>query len=475
MIPTILYEDNHILVAEKPVNMPVQADSSKDEDLLTALKAYIKEKYAKPGEVYLALVHRLDRPVGGVMVFARTSKAAKRLSEQMATRQTDKRYIAIADGTPQLWARLDDHIKKDADAVRAIVSETPFDGAKTASLLYRRLAQENGTSLLHIQLLTGRKHQIRAQLAAHGCPIQNDQRYHDNAAPHRQIALWAVSLTITHPTLKIPMTFCSAPKGEVWRRYAKLLEALPVLHAALPVYADEQLLAVHKFAGYTVALADEAEPCAAGGSAAPEDTPLIPEAALPYYAAARDTVLERMLSAVYGTLYPVHRLDAGTQGLVLFARTEAAKAALEQAFAAHTIEKEYRAVVTGRLPKPEDVLEMYLRRDPGAGKSIVLEHPGRNALPIKTGYTVLAEEGGLSLLAIRLYTGRTHQIRAQFAYIGNPVLGDDLYGDRAANKLYRLYRQQLCACRILLHFPGNSVLSYLDGLELESPYPVTLP
>ena len=96
----ILYEDNHLLVAEKPVNMPVQADSSADMDMLSALKAYVKEKYQKPGEVYLGLVHRLDRPVGGVMVFARTSKAAARLSAQVATRAARKRYVAVVEGIP---------------------------------------------------------------------------------------------------------------------------------------------------------------------------------------------------------------------------------------------------------------------------------------------------------------------------------------------------------------------------------------
>ena len=132
----IIYEDNHLLVCEKPVNMPVQADSSGDEDLLSTVKAYIKEKYSKPGEVYLGLVHRLDRPVGGVMVFARTSKAAARLTESFKNRKTKKRYAAIVSGSPCSSAELECDLLRDEqnNISRVVRPNTP--GAKTASLEY---------------------------------------------------------------------------------------------------------------------------------------------------------------------------------------------------------------------------------------------------------------------------------------------------------------------------------------------------
>ena len=173
----VLYEDNHLLVVEKPVNIPVQADASGDVDLLTLAKAYIKEKYAKPGEVYLGLVHRLDRPVGGVLVFARTSKAAARLSAAFSGhRGVTKRYCALVSGTPRAEEKLEGCILRDertGDA-RLVPSGTP--GAKPAALSYRLAGQQNGLSLLDIDLFTGRHHQIRVQLAGNNTPIWGDQR-----------------------------------------------------------------------------------------------------------------------------------------------------------------------------------------------------------------------------------------------------------------------------------------------------------
>ena len=151
----VLYEDNHLLVVEKPANVPVQADASGDEDLLTACKGYIKEKYAKPGEVYLGLVHRLDRPVGGVMVFARTSKAAARLTEQFSAHRARKRYAAIVEGEAPAEGRLTDFLlKNESTNTTAVVAvETP--GAKQAKLSFRTLAREKGLSLLDVDLQTG--------------------------------------------------------------------------------------------------------------------------------------------------------------------------------------------------------------------------------------------------------------------------------------------------------------------------------
>ena len=163
----VLYEDNHLLVVDKPENVPVQADASGDADLLSICKAYIKEAYHKPGDVYLGLVHRLDRPVGGAMVFARTSKAADRLTSQFKDRRAHKRYVAIVDGYAPASGECIDWLWKDERTNTTRVVPEGTDGAKKAILRYRTLARENDTSLLDVALLTGRPHQIRARRS--GC------------------------------------------------------------------------------------------------------------------------------------------------------------------------------------------------------------------------------------------------------------------------------------------------------------------
>lgn len=162
----ILYEDNHLLVVVKPVNMAVQADDSRDPDLLTLLKQDLKERYQKPGNVYLGLVHRLDRPVGGVMVFAKTSKAASRLSDQVRTRGLKKTYQAVLCGRPQAAsATLKDWLIKNekTNTVRTAAPNTPK--AKEAILSYQIQGEKEGLTLAEIQLETGRPHQIRVQFA----------------------------------------------------------------------------------------------------------------------------------------------------------------------------------------------------------------------------------------------------------------------------------------------------------------------
>ncbi len=168
----VLYEDNHIIVAVKPQNMPSQADSSGDADFLSMVKAYVKERYGKPGEAYIGLVHRLDRPAGGVMVFARTSKAAARLSRQISAREMEKDYFAVVGaGILPPIARLEDHLVKDraANTSRAVPENEP--GAKPAVLEYETVGTAGGASLLDISLYTGRPHQIRVQLSHAGAPI----------------------------------------------------------------------------------------------------------------------------------------------------------------------------------------------------------------------------------------------------------------------------------------------------------------
>ena len=198
----IIYEDNHLLVVEKPINVPVQADKSGDEDLLTMLKKYLKEKYNKPGDVYLGLVHRLDRPVGGVMVFAKTSKAASRLSKQVQKHEFKKIYMAVIEGKVSDSGTFKDKLKKDEKTNITRVSE---DG-KEAELSYNLIGFVNNLSLVRISLKTGRSHQIRVQFSSRKIPLYGDQKYNPKAVKD-QIALFASKLEFKHPITKEIMSF----------------------------------------------------------------------------------------------------------------------------------------------------------------------------------------------------------------------------------------------------------------------------
>ncbi len=202
----VLYEDNHLLVVEKPANQPMQEDSSGDPDLLNEAKAYVKEKYGKPGDVYLGLVHRLDRPVGGVCVFARTSKAASRLSEEIRTNRFHKVYEAVvADNGLRDSDVFIDNLKKDH---RTNMVKVAPDG-KYSELEYEVLDRREGFAKVRIRLKTGRSHQIRVQFASRNHPLYGDQRYNKDAKPGQQIALWSSELTFKHPVKQEEMTFCS--------------------------------------------------------------------------------------------------------------------------------------------------------------------------------------------------------------------------------------------------------------------------
>ncbi len=212
----VLYEDNHLLVVEKPINIPVQADESKDLDLLTMLKQYIKDKYQKPGNVYLGLVHRLDRPVGGVMVFAKTSKCASRLSEQVRTHQIEKEYHAVVMNKTPSEGKFYDKLLKNRKTNIVTVDER----GKEAILNYKLIEYKENMSLVKIDLITGRSHQIRVQFASRNYPLYGDQKYNMNSKVKEQIALYATSLTILHPTTKEVMTFkTELPNSYPWKLF----------------------------------------------------------------------------------------------------------------------------------------------------------------------------------------------------------------------------------------------------------------
>lgn len=213
---TILYEDNHIIVALKPQNVPTCEDESKDRDMLNILKGYIKETYNKPGNVYLGLVHRLDRPTGGVMVFAKSSKAAARLSEQMKNGDFEKRYYTVLVGVPKdEQAILTHYLKKNAINNVVYVCPPLTEGAKFAELDYRVLETVGNYSLADVRLHTGRSHQIRVQMSAIGCPVYGDMRYGGEKAKKGKLALWAYYLAFSHPVTKERLVFrVQPPKDE---------------------------------------------------------------------------------------------------------------------------------------------------------------------------------------------------------------------------------------------------------------------
>ena len=204
----ILYEDNHIIVVEKPINILSQKDLTNDPDMLSIIKEYLKVKYQKPGNVYLGLVHRLDRVVGGVMVFAKTSKAARRLSDDIRNNKIHKIYLAVCHGKIKKSATLKDYIKKESDFKSVITTK---EEGKIAILNYELIDynKEKDLSLVKINLQTGRHHQIRCQFNNINHPLVGDKKYgHDNFS---NIGLYAYQLSFTHPVKKENMTFTYIP------------------------------------------------------------------------------------------------------------------------------------------------------------------------------------------------------------------------------------------------------------------------
>ena len=209
----IIYEDNHIIVVVKPQNIPVQGDISGDTDLLTMIKQYRADHEHKPGEVYLGLVHRLDRPTGGVMVFAKTSKAAARLCESITSGDFEKKYLTVVRGRPvERNGRLEQYLLKDERLNKVFVAPMGSVGAKKAITEYTTLDTRDDMSLLKVEILTGRGHQIRVQLASILCPIIGDRKYNeDKNAPRCNMALWAYELRFSHPVTHEKMVYRVSP------------------------------------------------------------------------------------------------------------------------------------------------------------------------------------------------------------------------------------------------------------------------
>lgn len=224
----ILFEDNHLIAVNKPNNVLVQGDETGDETLADQVKQYIKEKYEKPGDVYLGIIHRLDRPVSGVTIFARTSKALERMNKIFAEREVKKTYWAVVGRRPEnLYGHLTHFILKDSakNVVKAYdTMSNRAKGAKQADLDYELIAEIGDCFLLKIDLQTGRSHQIRAQLAKMGCPIRGDVKY-GFPTPNKDssIHLHCKNISFEHPVKKelVNLT-ASVPKDQVWKMFQSI-------------------------------------------------------------------------------------------------------------------------------------------------------------------------------------------------------------------------------------------------------------
>ena len=216
----VLYEDNHLIAVVKPPGMLSQADGSGAPDILTAVKADLKARYNKPGNVFLGLVHRLDRPAGGAMLLAKTSKAASRLSDAVRSRSFAKGYVACTEGVPSpREATLVHYLLKDPKTNTVTARSRPLPDAKEAVLSYSVIASSNGRALVAVHLHTGRPHQIRVQLAAIGCPLAGDRKYGASrgALSHDTAALWSAYIGVVHPVTKEWLEIRSLPPREgVW-------------------------------------------------------------------------------------------------------------------------------------------------------------------------------------------------------------------------------------------------------------------
>ncbi|MBN2172747.1 MAG: RNA pseudouridine synthase [Bacteroidales bacterium] len=215
----ILFEDNHLIIINKLPSQIVQGDKTGDEPLSELIKKYIKEKYNKPGNVFLGVVHRLDRPVGGIVIFARTSKALSRLNQQLKNRQIKKIYWAVVKNPPpEKSGQLIHCIYRNEKKNKSFITNDRKSGSKEAILNYQLVGKSERYFLLEVELLTGRHHQIRAQLAHIGCPIKGDMKYgYDRTNPDGSIHLFARSVELAHPVSKEAIKIIAQPpKDQLW-------------------------------------------------------------------------------------------------------------------------------------------------------------------------------------------------------------------------------------------------------------------
>ncbi len=208
----IIYEDNHVIVADKPADILTQGDYSGETSLLEMIKEYVRVKFNKPGEAFIGLVHRLDRPVSGLLVFARTSKAAARLQKEFTSGRIKKFYLAIIENSGVLkqgWVRLENNLKRDRDITH--IAAHPSPETEKGILFFYNIVSEGDYSLVLIKLDTGRKHQIRAQMAGMGKPVAGDKKYGSQNNTGEAIMLHSSYLSFHHPTREETMEFYSEP------------------------------------------------------------------------------------------------------------------------------------------------------------------------------------------------------------------------------------------------------------------------
>jgi 23S rRNA pseudouridine1911/1915/1917 synthase len=222
----VLYEDNHLIAVNKPMGMLVQGDETGDETILSVVEDYIKKKYKKPGKVFTGLVHRIDRPVSGVVLVARTSKALSRMNELLRNREIKREYWAVVKQRPEeLKGTLENYLRKDEKQNKSFIAEKPKNNAKLAKLDYEVIGRSTSYYLLKVTLETGRHHQIRSQLANMGCPIRGDLKYgFDRSNKSGGINLHAKRLEFIHPVKKEPIII-EAPlplHDNLWKEFEQL-------------------------------------------------------------------------------------------------------------------------------------------------------------------------------------------------------------------------------------------------------------
>lgn len=224
----VIYEDNHIIIINKAPGEIVQGDKTGDEPLVDKVKSWIKEKYSKPGNVFCGLVHRLDRPVGGLVVFAKTSKALARMNAMFRDGKVDKTYLAITRNRPAKdEQRLTGYLHSVERTNKSYLSSTPREGAREVALSYRYLGSSERYHLLEVHLETGRKHQIRVQLASIGCPVKGDLKYGDKRSnPDGSISLRAHRIRFEHPVSgKLIDVTAPLPAGDtLWQSFSPVIE-----------------------------------------------------------------------------------------------------------------------------------------------------------------------------------------------------------------------------------------------------------